>query len=359
MKNAIQHLLRPPIAFQRAFVDITGDVICALYLSQLVYWSDVYGGKPFYITDQGISEQTGLSFKQVRRAKMLLKSLGFIKTTVAGLPARTFYEIDFDKITSELMKLPEYKRSETEVGCITPQFDAPKINEKTPPLDHKNTDNTQINADYDDFSPQPISNIPPPETTPYNPNTTQSSSLTKMDKPLYPERDKPVYTKTDKLDYTKRDKHINIYTKTNTKTNTKNIDIYINNNNNKLLLSKSQNEAELIDYVINRWNEFAREHGLSVVKLITEKRKRHLKTRLKEKEFNIDLILDKVRKSKFLLGLVHSWRVDFDFIIKSKDNYIKILEGKYDDVNTGEGRYKNFDNDINDLLKKINGGNYE
>ena len=78
------------------------------------------------------------------------------------------------------------------------------------------------------------------------------------------------------------------------------------------------------------WNIFANKHGLSPIIKLTDSRKSHIKQRISENEFVFDTILSEIEKSKFLLGVNDKgWKVDFDFIVGSKNNYIKILEGKY------------------------------
>ena len=62
---------------------------------------------------------------------------------------------------------------------------------------------------------------------------------------------------------------------------------------------------------------------------MTEKRKKKISARLKENDFDFDLILEKIRNSDQLQGKVYDWRVTFDWIFTSKANYIKILEGNY------------------------------
>jgi len=73
------------------------------------------------------------------------------------------------------------------------------------------------------------------------------------------------------------------------------------------------------------------------VKKITGLRLVHLKTRLLEKEFkdNFNTILTKILVSDFLMGKRTSkghtnFKADFDWLIKNDTNYIKIIEGKYD-----------------------------
>lgn len=85
-----------------------------------------------------------------------------------------------------------------------------------------------------------------------------------------------------------------------------------------------------IEIVFNSWNAFAELFGLVKINKLTDSRKSHVRKRLAEKEFDFDAILEKIKDSLFMLGNNDkNWKVDFDFIFKNSDNYIKILEGKY------------------------------
>lgn len=75
------------------------------------------------------------------------------------------------------------------------------------------------------------------------------------------------------------------------------------------------------------------------VQKLSSKRREHLQARLREKDFvdNFDLLLTKILGSRFLSGKAaprnpgeKPFRADFDWIIKNDENYVKILEGKYD-----------------------------
>ena len=99
--------------------------------------------------------------------------------------------------------------------------------------------------------------------------------------------------------------------------------------------SKNENinnfmNQELTD-IRNIWNQFTEENGLAKIIKLSPGREKAVKARLKEKEFNIYKILDKIKESDFCKGKNnHSWKVDFDFVFCSANNYLKILEGKYD-----------------------------
>lgn len=92
---------------------------------------------------------------------------------------------------------------------------------------------------------------------------------------------------------------------------------------------ENENENENVN-VVYKWNLFAKQNNLSEIIKLTDKRKSGITQRLLEKEFNFDKILEMIKKSDFLLGLKTGWKVDFDFIFCSKNNYLKILESKYD-----------------------------
>lgn len=83
----------------------------------------------------------------------------------------------------------------------------------------------------------------------------------------------------------------------------------------------------LMDYFNKTFNG-----KLPGINLMTEKRKRTVKTRVREfgKE-SIKVMFDNVLRSPFLQGHNdRNWSADFDWIFKPS-NYIKILEGNYDE----------------------------
>ena len=84
-----------------------------------------------------------------------------------------------------------------------------------------------------------------------------------------------------------------------------------------------------MDKIIESWNNLR----LPKVTNLTSSRKRHLKARLKEPMFvnNWEELFMKVKRSDFLTGKNgYDWKVDFSWIIANNNNYVKVLEGKYD-----------------------------
>ncbi len=84
-----------PIAYYPIYRRITGSVTSAVMLSQLMYWFASSKADKVYKTDTEIMEETLLSERELRSAKSTIKSLPFITVTREGLPARTYYAIDW------------------------------------------------------------------------------------------------------------------------------------------------------------------------------------------------------------------------------------------------------------------------
>ena len=80
--------------------------------------------------------------------------------------------------------------------------------------------------------------------------------------------------------------------------------------------------------VFDIWNTFAGENDLTKILELSDVRRNALKERFREKEFDLFKILDNIKHSDFLLGN-KGWKADFDWLFGSKNNYLKVLEGKY------------------------------
>lgn len=93
--------------------------------------------------------------------------------------------------------------------------------------------------------------------------------------------------------------------------------------------NENRNEdINIIKDIQNQWNQFASQSGLSSVIKLSKKRESGIRSRLSEQEFDLQKIFNEIKQSDFLRGST-GWRVDFDFVFCSTNNYLKILEGKY------------------------------
>ena len=94
MKTCLQLLNQKPIAYYPIYRQITGSTTGAILLSQLMYWFSKK--EKFFKTNDELLEETMLTDKELKTAKSAIKKLPFIKITLEGLPAKTFYKIDWD-----------------------------------------------------------------------------------------------------------------------------------------------------------------------------------------------------------------------------------------------------------------------
>jgi hypothetical protein len=114
-------------------------------------------------------------------------------------------------------------------------------------------------------------------------------------------------------------------------------------NENESTNEKTVKEKD-VEQVRMHWNSFASSFGLSEIIKMTDKRISGVKNRLMDDSFKFDNILMEIKQSKFMRGENSSgWKVDFDFIFCSANNYLKILEGKYRDgtTNKNNGSFRN------------------
>lgn len=90
------------------------------------------------------------------------------------------------------------------------------------------------------------------------------------------------------------------------------------------------NRPEFIEPYVDMWNIFAGERDVPKVSAISETRRRSFNVRIKEKSFDFLSMLAKASKSE--MCLTGQW-FTFDWLIKNQSNYIKLLEGNYDNKN--------------------------
>ena len=124
----------------------------------------------------------------------------------------------------------------------------------------------------------------------------------------------------------------------------KNVKIGSKVKESKVKESKEKNKETTADLksVKEIWNNFAEKNNLSKILEVTEQRAKSILNRKKEKEFDLIKILGMITDSDFLKGNnKEGWKVDFDFVFCSPNNYLKILEGKYNGKSKPNGVYAN------------------
>lgn len=116
MKHLLKLLNQRPISYYKIYADITGSVKSGVLLSQIMYWWSTKQGDEFYKTDKGWQEETGLSVKELRSAKTKIESLGVVTLTRRGVPAKTFYKVNAEKLESVLTSYSERAQLEMPKG---------------------------------------------------------------------------------------------------------------------------------------------------------------------------------------------------------------------------------------------------
>lgn len=101
---------------------------------------------------------------------------------------------------------------------------------------------------------------------------------------------------------------------------------------------KPDNETDIIPWkrIQRAWNE--KLDILPGIRIMTDKRKKHVRARIKDMEGDKDMTLvseweelfDFIRSTPYLCGInQYDWACDFDWLVSSPTNFAKVIEGKY------------------------------
>jgi len=93
IKHTLKLLNARPIAYYPIYHKITGSLHGAVVLSQLMYW--LSKKDKIYKTNKELMEELGFTERELKTAKRALKKATFITVTREGLPAKTYYEINW------------------------------------------------------------------------------------------------------------------------------------------------------------------------------------------------------------------------------------------------------------------------
>lgn len=114
LESALDSLLARPIAYHRAFVDVTGSITAGLLLSQAWYWNRTKENNPdrsFYKTREEWAEETGLNLKAVDAARRVLRAKGFITEKRQGNPSKMYYTLNKTKLTEAILEGARARKS--------------------------------------------------------------------------------------------------------------------------------------------------------------------------------------------------------------------------------------------------------
>jgi hypothetical protein len=98
----LRELNQRPISYYPIYRDIAGSTVAGIVLSQLMYWFSIKD--EIYKTDTEMMDETHLTPNELRAAKIKIKQLDFISVERRGVPAKTYYTIDWEKYDKCLRK---------------------------------------------------------------------------------------------------------------------------------------------------------------------------------------------------------------------------------------------------------------
>jgi len=93
----LKELSQRPIAYYPIYAEITESVTAGIVLSQIMYWYYTMG-REFYKTDEDFAGELKMGLKTFRNAKKNLISNRIIIVKLKGIPPKTHYIVDVERI---------------------------------------------------------------------------------------------------------------------------------------------------------------------------------------------------------------------------------------------------------------------
>ena len=132
--NDILSQLGRPVAYYPKLAEFLGSVTAAIFLCQFAYWSGKEKNKgEIFKTAEEIKKETGLTIKQQKTARKILKAKGYLKEELRGIPAKIHYVFDWDKISEDWGKFiseEENKEEKEEEADISNKEGSNKFGQK-------------------------------------------------------------------------------------------------------------------------------------------------------------------------------------------------------------------------------------
>ena len=83
--------------------------------------------------------------------------------------------------------------------------------------------------------------------------------------------------------------------------------------------------------VMTAWNSFSKDNSLKCIRSLSQRRRSGVTARIRQSGFNLQEVLDAIKASDFCCGKNNrGWKVDFDWVFCSESNWLKLVEGKYE-----------------------------
>ncbi len=157
LKKLLTTIKQRPVAYYPIYREVTGSTTAGILLSQVVYWWSKMGRVAFYKKDSELIKETGLGEEEFRNAKKILKTLPFVKIKLVGIPARTSYDIDAERLEYGMLNTPVkigLKRT-NQFGLKTPTTSVQKTEHITEITTEITTENSSPAVEEPPHSEQP------------------------------------------------------------------------------------------------------------------------------------------------------------------------------------------------------------
>ena len=111
IQSVFSSLTDRPIAFQPIYAKITGSITSGLLLSQITYWAKIMKYEEFYKTDRELYEELCMGRYELDRAKKVLANLSLVSIVRKGVPAKSFYKLDMERLISLILDYNTQQRN--------------------------------------------------------------------------------------------------------------------------------------------------------------------------------------------------------------------------------------------------------
>ena len=154
MNDMLRELNQRPISYYPVYRRLAGSTTAGILLSQLMYWFSAAKKDKIFKTDAEIMQETLLSKKELENAKKAIRKLDFIKVTREGLPAKTYYQVNFELLEKAI------KNGETSIhetgeqvstnggNCIPPKGETTNVLSLTENTTENTTETTEKKENF-------------------------------------------------------------------------------------------------------------------------------------------------------------------------------------------------------------------
>jgi hypothetical protein len=110
VKKLLEALSHRPIAYNPIFRYIGGSTLSGIMLAQVLYWRNQMGHE-FYKTNDDFMFELHFSEYELKKAKKELAKSKVVTMVRRGVPAKTFYDIDFERLQKAVIAATEKAES--------------------------------------------------------------------------------------------------------------------------------------------------------------------------------------------------------------------------------------------------------